>query len=57
MEIRRSMFVILGAALLLVAIPMATSAASACMDCHEKVTPNIVKDFLSGEMGKSGLDC
>ena len=57
MKIRRSIFVILGTVALLVALPLVASAASACMDCHEKVTPNIVKDFLSGEMGKSGLDC
>lgn len=30
---------------------------SACIKCHEKVTPNIVKDFKSGEMGKNGVDC
>jgi hypothetical protein len=32
-------------------------AKSACMSCHEKVTPGIVKQFLSGKMGKAGLDC
>jgi hypothetical protein len=29
---------------------------SACIACHEKVTPGIVKQFLSGKMGKQ-LDC
>ena len=57
MKIRRSMFVLLCTVILLTALPLVASAASACMDCHEKITPNIVKDFLSGEMGKSGLDC
>lgn len=30
---------------------------SSCITCHEEITPNIVKDFLSGAMGQSGLDC
>ena len=30
----------------------AKSSKSACMVCHEKVTPGIVKQFLSGKMGK-----
>ena len=30
---------------------------SSCVSCHKKITPNIVKDFLAGEMGKEGLDC
>lgn len=30
---------------------------SSCIDCHTKVTPNIVKDFMAGAMGKSGMDC
>src|SRR6185369_4311601 len=29
---------------------------SECIVCHEKVTPGIVKQFLSGKMGKK-LDC
>lgn len=29
---------------------------SACIACHEKVTPGIVKEFLSGKMGKK-FDC
>ncbi|MBT1071063.1 cytochrome C [Geobacter chapellei] len=29
---------------------------SACITCHEKVTPGIVKQFLSGKMGKT-MDC
>jgi hypothetical protein len=32
-------------------------AGSTCINCHEKVTPGIVKQFLSGKMGKAGLDC
>ena len=34
------------------------SSKSPCVKCHEKETPGIVKQFLSGEMGKSGeVDC
>jgi len=29
---------------------------SDCITCHEKETPGIVKQFLSGKMGKT-LDC
>lgn len=28
-----------------------------CIECHKKVTPNIVELFISGKMGKAGLDC
>ncbi len=38
--------------------PRAEAAESACITCHRQVTPNIVRDFLSGAMGKSGeVDC
>jgi hypothetical protein len=30
-------------------------AESECITCHKEVTPNIVKDFLSGAMGKEGV--
>ncbi len=36
---------------------LAAVPKSACMDCHKKVTPGIVKQYLSGAMGKKGLDC
>ncbi|HHK60928.1 MAG TPA: cytochrome C, partial [Desulfobacterales bacterium] len=46
------------AALLLVLPSVAGAAESACIQCHRKVTPGIVKDFLSGAMGQSGeVDC
>lgn len=32
-------------------------AKSNCISCHEKVTPGIVKQFLSGKMGHKGVDC
>ncbi|BCG48817.1 Hydroxylamine oxidoreductase [Citrifermentans bremense] len=45
------------ALVLMLALP-ALAAESNCISCHKKVTPNIVKDFLEGEMGKSGsVDC
>lgn len=45
---------------LVIALPSIALAAlpkSECVKCHEKVTPGIVKQFLSGKMGKAGLDC
>jgi len=33
------------------------SSENTCLECHKKVTPGIVKQFLSGKMGKIGLDC
>ena len=54
---KRYWFLALVAALLF-AVPGIAAADSACVKCHRKVTPNIVKDFLSGAMGKSGeVDC
>ena len=38
-------------------LPQASFAKSRCIECHEKVTPGIVKQFLSGKMGKAGVDC
>lgn len=36
----------------------ALAADSACVTCHAKTTPGIVKDFKDGAMGKSGsVDC
>jgi hydroxylamine dehydrogenase len=37
----------------------ATFAAtkSACIDCHKKVTPGVVKQHLEGKMSKKGVDC
>ena len=48
-----------GLALLVLFMPATIFAAeeSVCITCHRDVTPNIVKDFLSGEMGKAGTDC
>ncbi|WP_328754114.1 multiheme c-type cytochrome [Geomesophilobacter sediminis] len=61
MRNRFSLLVALATATLL--SPTAYSAQSAakptkseCISCHEKVTPGIVKQFLSGKMGKK-LDC
>ncbi|MBU0482558.1 MAG: cytochrome C [Proteobacteria bacterium] len=37
---------------------MAMALESKCVECHKKVTPNIVKDYMSGAMGKSGtVEC
>ena len=46
------------ALVLVLAWSPAFAAESNCITCHRKITPNIVKDFLAGEMGKSGsVDC
>ena len=59
METKRVlMFAGLLAAFLMAAPGNLLAGESKCITCHKKVTPNIVKDFLSGEMGKSGdVDC
>ncbi|WP_306534568.1 multiheme c-type cytochrome [Geobacter sp.] len=44
------------ALLVLIAAPAVAAKKSACIDCHEKVTPGIVTQFLAGNMGKT-LDC
>lgn len=46
-------------AVLVLLLPATVPAAeeSACITCHREVTPNIVKDFLSGAMGQAGTDC
>ncbi len=54
---RRSLWFGLVAMTYLLAVSAPLVAASDCVTCHEKVTPNIVKDFMSGKMGQSGLDC
>jgi len=44
------------ALLVLIVSPAVAAKKSACIDCHEKVTPGIVTQFLAGKMGKT-LDC
>jgi len=56
MKLVRGMFVFVLMAMLLPAVNDA-SAKSRCISCHEKETPGIVKQFLSGKMGQAGLDC
>jgi hypothetical protein len=46
---------IMAAAMLMPAAAMAGD--SACVSCHKEVTPNVVRDFLKGAMGQSGIDC
>ena len=54
-----NVFIWSGLAMILLFMPATVFGAdeSACIKCHRDVTPNIVKDFLSGEMGKAGTDC
>jgi hydroxylamine dehydrogenase len=38
-------------------IPTAGVAASACVDCHKTITPNIVTDWQLSKHGQAGFDC
>jgi len=57
LKIKTMLFVGLG--MVLLALPAgALAAESKCISCHREITPNIVRDFLAGAMGKSGeVDC
>ena len=33
------------------------SVKSKCVDCHQRITPGLVKDHLAGKMGKADVDC
>ena len=33
------------------------ASKSACIGCHKKVTPGIVKQYFEGKMSKKGVDC
>ncbi|GLI38145.1 cytochrome C [Geobacter hydrogenophilus] len=46
----------IAASLGLRAAPTEAAQKSKCISCHEKVTPGVVTQFLSGKMGKT-LDC
>jgi hydroxylamine dehydrogenase len=35
----------------------AKAGESACVDCHKKVTPGVVQQYLEGKMSKKGVDC
>ena len=48
---------IIGIVFLLNSIASAAAPKSACIDCHEKVTPGVVKQHLEGRMSKKGVDC
>jgi len=57
----RTRFVVLALVCLVAVIAVSPALVMAedsiCVTCHKKITPNIVKDFMSGEMGKNGIDC
>lgn len=44
-------------ALILSSVSFAAAQKSACIDCHKKVTPGVVKQHLEGKMSKKGVDC
>jgi hypothetical protein len=41
----------------LAGLSSAAGQKSACIECHEKVTPGVVKQHLEGKMAKAGVDC
>jgi len=41
----------------LTGISFADVQKSACVECHEKVTPGIVEQYLEGKMSKKKVDC
>jgi len=43
--------------LLLGGISFASASKSACVECHTKITPGVVRQFLEGVMSKKGVDC
>ncbi len=51
--------VVIVTAMILACSSMALAAKqkSACIDCHKKVTPGIVKQYFEGKMSKKGVDC
>ncbi len=50
-------FFVLSIVLLFGAAASAASKQSACVECHKKVTPGVVRQHLEGQMGKKGVDC
>jgi len=55
---KRRIFLWFAATGMFLLLPMLVQAEeSKCISCHQEITPGIVKDFLSGAMGKSGMDC
>lgn len=59
MRMKRFLLLASCLAAFMLAVPGGLFAAeSKCVACHREITPNIVKDFMAGEMGKSGnVDC
>jgi len=55
----RGLIRILAFAIVALCLPAFAHAAkkSACVSCHEKTTPGIVKQHMDGKMAKAGVDC
>jgi hypothetical protein len=49
--------VLFGLFIFLIGFSTNAKEESACIDCHKKVTPGIVSQFLEGKKGEAGLDC
>ncbi len=48
---------ILGCIFLFGSTAFSAAPRSACIDCHKKVTPGVVQQYLEGKMSKAGVDC
>ncbi len=48
---------VIGFVILCSSVALAAKQKSACIDCHKKVTPGVVEQFLEGKMSKKGVDC
>lgn len=50
-------FAVLFACIALMSTGAFAAGKSACVDCHKKVTPGVVKQHMDGKMAKKGVDC
>jgi hydroxylamine dehydrogenase len=53
----KSVLFVLGFVVFVSSMASAAAKKSACVDCHQKVTPGIVQQHFEGKMGKKGIDC
>ncbi len=48
---------IIGSIFFLCNSAFAAKPKSACIECHKKITPGVVSQYLEGRMSKTGVDC
>lgn len=49
--------IVIGFIIIYSSIALAAKQKGACIDCHKKVTPGVVQQFLEGKMSQKGVDC